>query len=178
MLHLQVHIHYTSIILSIIKAVIISLIIRLPSTIHLPRLRYIYPTVAWHWLWHNEPLLGQTSTYTQGGRSPTLVTVARSHLVSAGNTNNIYIQCIYIIYQIYYTSVWSKIWIRLKWGRRGGVWTPYPRGSTPLPLPKFFLPTPPPFFPYFFFRVPPPKIQIFFAPIPRPSDPRPPPIFR
>ena len=42
------------------------------------------------------------------------------------------------------------------------VWTPYPRGSTPLPPPIYFLLTTAPFFPYFF-RVPPPKIQIFNA---------------
>ena len=53
-------------------------------------------------------------------------------------------------------------------GEDRGVWTPYPRGSTPLPPPIFFLPTPP-LFPQFFFRVPPPKFQIFC--------PRPPPIW-
>ena len=58
-------------------------------------------------------------------------------------------------------------------GEDKGFWTPYLRGSTPYPRPKFFLHTLPPFFPYFFFfffRYPPPKIPIFCS---RPSDPRP-----
>ena len=55
-------------------------------------------------------------------------------------------------------------------GRTGGLWTPYPQGSTLLPPPKFFLPTPAPFF----FQIPLPKIQIFLPqpPYPRPLNPR------
>ena len=65
----------------------------------------------------------------------------------------------------------------------GGGVTPYPQGSTFLPLPNFFLPTLVPFFSLFFFRgtprggVPPPKIQIF---LPQPHThvtPATPPIF-
>ena len=44
-------------------------------------------------------------------------------------------------------------------GGGGGVWTPYPRGSNPLPPPNIFLPTPTPFFP--FFGLPRPQILIF-----------------
>ena len=66
------------------------------------------------------------------------------------------------------------------WGRTGGL-NPLPPGFNPPPpypaRPNFSSLPPPLFFLIFFFRVPPPKIPIF-CPRPRPSDPRPPPIFR
>ena len=59
------------------------------------------------------------------------------------------------------------------WGRTGGVWTPYPRGSTPIPPSKFFLPNPTPFFPLFFFSGTPAQ-NSDFCPRPAPIWPSPP----
>ena len=63
------------------------------------------------------------------------------------------------------------------WGRTGGVWTPYPWGSPPLPLPNFFVPTHAPFISLFFFQGTPAQNSDFLPPTPHPSDCRPPPIF-
>ena len=70
---------------------------------------------------------------------------------------------------------WFQLTITV--GEDRGMWTPYPRGSTPYPRPIFSSLPPPPFFPYFFFGYPRPKFR-FLASAPSPSHPRPPPIFR
>ena len=64
----------------------------------------------------------------------------------------------------------SPIWHQaITVGENRGVWTPYPRGSSPLSPPKFFLPAP--LFFLFFFRGTPAQNSDFFCP--GPSDPRP-----
>ena len=76
---------------------------------------------------------------------------------------------------------WSCVFLALShWnvGEDRGVWTPYPRGSTPPTPAQFFLPTPAPFFFLFLFSgIPVQKSDFLPPPIWPPPPPPPLPFF-